>query len=376
MMSTISNTRNPLFQPHSIGTLALPNRIVMPPMTRSRASQPGDVPNALMAEYYAQRAGAGLIISEGTWISPLGKGYAWTPGICTPAQVEGWRKVTSAVHAAGGRIFAQLWHVGRLSHVSLLDGQAPVSSSAIQATGVNVFVTGHDGTPGFVQASEPRALTVEEVRGIVDEFRQAARNAIAAGFDGVELHAANGYLINQFIDSGANDRTDAYGGSLENRLRFLGEVAQALIEGTGSKDRVGIRLAPLTTLNGCVDADPETTYTTAATILGEIGVGYLHIAEADWDDAPHMPVSFKQRLRQVYPGTLIYAGKYTAERAQAALDEGWADLIAFGRPFVANPDLPERLRTGATLTPHDRDTLFGGDARGLTDYPVLTRKAA
>lgn len=366
----------PLFQPYALGSLALPNHIVMPPMTRSRASQPGDVANDLMAEYYAQRAGAGLIVSEGTWISPLGKGYAWTPGIYTPEQVAGWRKVTRAVHAAGGRIFAQLWHVGRLSHVSLLDGQPPVSSSAIQAQGVNVFVAEADGAPGFVQASQPRALTVDEIRAIVDEYRQAARNAMAAGFDGVELHAANGYLVNQFIDSGANTRTDEYGGSLDNRLRFLGEVAQALIEGTGSKDRVGIRLAPLTTLNGCVDADPETTYTAAARLLGALGVGYIHIAEADWDDAPHMPMAFKQRLRDVFPGTLIYAGKYTAERANDALREGWADLIAFGRPFVANPDLPERLRTGAALTPHDRNTLFGGGAQGLTDYPALAARAA
>lgn len=199
---------------------------------------------------------------------------------------------------------------------------------------------------------------------------------MAAGFDGVELHAANGYLVNQFIDSGANTRTDEYGGSLDNRLRFLGEVAQALIEGTGSKDRVGIRLAPLTTLNGCVDADPETTYTAAARLLGALGVGYIHIAEADWDDAPHMPMAFKQCLRDVFPGTLIYAGKYTAERANDALREGWADLIAFGRPFVANPDLPERLRTGAALTPHDRNTLFGGGAQGLTDYPALAARAA
>lgn len=366
----------PLFQPLALGSLTLPNRIVMPPMTRSRASQPGDVPNDLMAEYYAQRAGAGLIVSEGTWISPLGKGYAWTPGIDTPEQVAGWRKVTHAVHAAGGRIFAQLWHVGRLSHVSLLDGQSPVSSSPIQAAGVNVFVAERDGTPGFVQASQPRALTVDEIHAIVDEYRQAAGNAMAAGFDGVELHAANGYLVNQFIDSGANTRTDAYGGSLDNRLRFLGEVTQALIEGTGGKDRVGIRLAPLTTLNGCVDADPETTYTAAATLLGKLGVGYIHIAEADWDDAPHMPLAFKQRLRDVFPGVLIYAGKYTAERANAALREGWADLIAFGRPFVANPDLPERLRTGAALNAHDRNTLFGGGAKGLTDYPALAAKAA
>ncbi|WP_371227505.1 alkene reductase [Pseudomonas sp. QE6] len=367
----MSETASPLFQPHSLGGLELPNRIVMPPMTRSRASQPDDVPNELMAEYYAQRASAGLIVSEGTWISPLGKGYAWTPGIHSPAQVAGWRKVTQAVHAAGGRIFAQLWHVGRLSHISLLDGQAPVSSSARQAEGVNVFVAENDGTPGFVQASKPRALKTDEIQGIVDEYRQAARNAMAAGFDGVELHAANGYLVNQFIDSNANDRTDQYGGSLENRLRFLGEVAQALVEGTGDKSRVGIRLAPLTTLNGCVDADPQTTYLAAARLLGEIGVGYIHIAEADWDDAPHMPLEFKQRLREVFPGTLIYAGKYTAERANAALNEGWADLIAFGRPFVANPDLPERLRQGAPLNPHQRETLFGGGAHGLTDYPSL-----
>lgn len=366
---------DPLFQPLPLGGLALPNRIVMPPMTRSRASQPGDVPNALMAEYYAQRAGAGLIVSEGTWISPLGKGYAWTPGIHTDEQVAGWRKVTEAVHAAGGRIFAQLWHVGRLSHSSLLGGQSPVSSSALQAEGVNVFIADNDGRPGFVQASTPRALSVEEIREIVGQYRQAARNAMAAGFDGVELHAANGYLVNQFIDSGANDRTDAYGGSLPNRLRFLDEVARALVEGTGDRQRVGIRLAPLTTLNGCVDADPETTYTAAAKLLGEIGVGYLHIAEADWDDAPHMPVAFKQRLRAAFPGVLIYAGKYTGERARTALDEGWADMIAFGRPFVANPDLPERLRQGAALNLHDRDTLFGGDARGLTDYPALAAAA-
>ncbi|OQR28595.1 alkene reductase [Pseudomonas sp. T] len=368
----MTTNASPLFQSYSLGGLELPNRIVMPPMTRSRASQPGDVPNELMAEYYAQRAGAGLIVSEGTWISPLGKGYAWTPGIHTPAQVAGWRKVTQAVHAAGGRIFAQLWHVGRLSHISLLDGQSPVSSSAMQAEGVNVFVAESDGTPGFVQASKPRALKVEEIQVIVDEYRQAARNAMAAGFDGVELHAANGYLVNQFIDSNANDRTDQYGGSLENRLRFLAEVAQALVEGTGDKSRVGIRLAPLTTLNGCSDADPETTYLAAARLLGEIGVGYIHIAEADWDDAPHMPLEFKRRLREVFPGALIYAGKYTTERAAAALNEGWADLIAFGRPFVANPDLPERLRLGAPLNTHQRETLFGGGAHGLTDYPRLT----
>jgi N-ethylmaleimide reductase len=370
-------TNDPLFQPLTLGGMTLPNRIVMPPMTRSRASQPGDEANDLMAAYYAQRAGAGLIVSEGTYISPLGKGYAWTPGIHTPAQVAGWRKVTDAVHAAGGHIFAQLWHVGRLSHTSLLGGRQPVSSSPIQAEGVNVFIASDDGsTPGFVQASAPRALTVDEIREVVNQYHAAARNAIDAGFDGVELHGANGYLVNQFIDSNANTRKDEYGGSLENRLRFLGEVAQALIEGTGDASRVGIRLAPLTTLNGCVDADPETTYLAAAKLLGDLGVGYVHIAEADWDDAPLMPVEFKRKLREVFQGVLIYAGKYSAERAREAIASGWADMIAFGRPFVANPDLPERLRIGASLAQHDRNTLFGGGARGLTDYPPFSAASA
>jgi N-ethylmaleimide reductase len=365
---------DPLFEPLALGEITLPNRIVMPPMTRSRASQPGDEANDLMAAYYAQRASAGLIVSKGTYISPLAKGYAWTPGIHTQAQIDGWRKVTTAVHRAGGRIFAQLWHVGRLSHTSLLGGAQPVSSSALQANGVNVFIASAESgnVPGFVQASEPRALSKADIADVVGQYRDAARNAMLAGFDGVELHAANGYLVNQFIDSNANNRTDEYGGSLENRLRFLNEVTRALIDGTGHARRVGVRLAPLTTLNGCVDADPETTYIAAAKMLGEIGVAYIHIAEADWDDAPHMPIEFKQRLRQAFPGVLIYAGKYTAGRAREALDAGWADLIAFGRPFVANPDLPQRLRDGADLAQHHRDTLFGGGAQGLTDYPALT----
>lgn len=371
----MSHIEAPLFQPYRLGNLELPNRIVMPPMTRSRATQPGDIPNALMAEYYAQRASAGLIVSEGTWISPLGKGYAWTPGIYTAEQIAGWRLVTEAVHKADGRIFAQLWHVGRLSHTSLLGGQSPVSSSAIQAEGVNVFIAGDDGKGGFAQASMPRALEIAEIRAIIADYRQAAANAMKAGFDGVELHAANGYLVNQFIDSEANNRADEYGGSLENRLRFLKEVAQALVEGTGDANKVGIRLAPLTTLNGCVDADPETTYTAAAKLLGEIGIVYLHIAEADWEDAPDMPLAFKQKLRAVFPGALIYAGKYTAERARAALRGGWADLIAFGRPFIANPDLPERLRVNAPLNRAERETLFGGGAHGLTDYPLLAQEA-
>jgi N-ethylmaleimide reductase len=357
-----------LFDTVQLGELTLPNRIVMPPMTRSRASQPGDVPNALMAEYYAQRASAGLIITEGTFVSPMGKGYAWTPGIFTPEQLQGWKQVTDAVHQAGGRIYAQLWHVGRVSHTELLGGAAPVSASAIRANGVKVIVGGEKGEANFVEASAPRALEKDEIADIVEQFRVAAVRAVEAGFDGVELHAANGYLVNQFLDSGSNARTDEYGGSLENRLRFLDQVTRALVAAVGAA-RVGVRLAPLTTLNGCVDANPEDTYTVAARLLGEIGVGYMHIAEADWDDAPPMATGFRQALRNAYPGVIIYAGKYDSERARQAIEQGWADLIGFGRPYVANPDLPERLRHSLPLAPHQKDSLFGGGAAGLTDYP-------
>jgi N-ethylmaleimide reductase len=227
----------------------------------------------------------------------------------------------------------------------------------------------------MIQHSMPRALREDEIPGIVADYAEAARNALDAGFDGVELHGANGYLINQFIDSQANQRTDGYGGALQNRLRFLREVVQAVVAVVGG-DRVGVRLAPLTTLQGAVDDTPQATYLAAAHLLGDLGVGYLHIAEADWDDAPLMPAAFKQALRMVYPGTLIYAGKYTAERAEQALAEGWADLIGFGRPFIANPDLPERLRLGVELAPPDRATFFGGGAAGFTDYPTLEERVA
>ncbi|MEN5068788.1 alkene reductase [Stenotrophomonas sp. TWI1183] len=363
-----------LFSPYTRGALTLPNRIVMPPMTRSRAGA-GNVATPLMAEYYAQRASAGLIVSEGTQISQQGQGYAWTPGIHDEAQIAGWRGVTDAVHAAGGRIVAQLWHVGRVSHVALQPGgAAPVSSSALLAEGVKVFVDPEgrgpqSGVGELVQHSMPRALAIDEIAGIVRDYAAAARNAIAAGFDGIELHGANGYLINQFIDSQANQRTDAYGGALQNRLRFLREVTEAVAAEIGA-ERVGVRLAPLTTLQGAVDDTPQATYLAAAHLLDRIGVGYLHIAEADWEDAPVMPVAFKEALRMIYRGTLIYAGKYTVARAEEALAKGWADLIAFGRPFIANPDLPERLQQGLSLNPSDKATFFGGGAEGFTDYPV------
>lgn len=364
-----------LFTPYHLGQLTLPNRIVMPPMTRARAGAgAGHVPAPMMADYYAQRASAGLIITEGTQISPQGQGYAWTPGIHSPEQVAGWRRVTDAVHAAGGRIFAQLWHVGRISHTALQPGgAAPVSSSPLVAEGVKVFIDPEGRGPAsgvgeMVQHSAPRALTEAEIGQIVQDFATAARNALEAGFDGVELHGANGYLIEQFIDSQANTRTDGYGGSLPNRLRFLREVTEAVIGVVGA-GRVGVRLASLTTLQGAVDDTPQATYLAAAALLDALGVVYLHIAEADWDDAPDMPAAFREALRMIYGGTLIYAGKYTRERAETALEKGWADLIGFGRPFVANPDLPERLQHGWPLAEPDASRFFGGDARGLTDYP-------
>jgi N-ethylmaleimide reductase len=363
-----------LFDSFALGGLALPNRILMPPMTRARAAA-GGVPTPLMAEYYSQRASAGLIVTEGTQISPAGQGYAWTPGLHTPAQVQGWRDVTAAVHDAGGRIFAQLWHVGRLSHVSLQPGgTAPVAPSALAADGVQVFIDpqglGARAAQGQkVQHSTPRALETAEVAQIVREFADAARRALDAGFDGVELHGANGYLINQFIDSGANLRTDRYGGSLRNRLRFLEEVTQA-VSAVAGPGRVGVRLSPLTTLQGAVDATPQATYLAAARLLDEIGVAYLHIAEADWDDAPAMPPAFKEALRLVYSGAMIYSGHYDRGRAEEALAKGWADLVGFGRPFIANPDLPHRLRTGAALNTGDPASYFGGGARGYVDYPA------
>ncbi|MEQ0264984.1 alkene reductase [Klebsiella sp. CN_Kp073] len=357
-----------LFDHYSLQALPLNNRIVMPPMTRSRAGA-GDVATEQMAEYYAQRASAGLIISEGTQISQQGQGYAWTPGIYNEAQIAGWKKVTAAVHQAGGKIFAQLWHVGRVSHTVLQPGNAaPVSSSAIQAEGVKVFVDvegrgPENGVGEMVQHSMPRALTRAEIPAIIEQYAQAARNAIAAGFDGVELHGANGYLINQFIDSRENQRTDEYGGSLTNRLRFLKEVAQAVADAIG-KEKLGIRLAPLTTLMGSKDDTPEATYLAAASVLNDIGIAYIHIAEADWDDAPVMPAAFKEALRQVFRGTMIYSGKYTVERAEEALAKGWADLIGFGRPFIANPDLPYRLQHNLPLNQPIREQFFGGGKEG------------
>jgi len=360
-----------LFQPLQLGALSLPNRIAMAPMTRSRSSQPGDVPNALMAQYYAQRASAGLIVTEATQISRQGQGYSFTPGIYSDAQVDGWRGVTDAVHAAGGRIFLQLWHVGRMSHAVFQDGGLPVAPSAL-APDAQVWIV-RDGVGSMVDCPTPRALRRDEIPGIVEDFRRGAANALRAGFDGVEIHGANGYLIDQFLRTTSNQRDDDYGGSIDNRTRLLREIAAAVAAEVGAS-RVGVRLAPFITARNMNCPEIIPTILHAAADLQRIGIGYIHLSEADWDDAPVVPDAFRHELRRAYAGRLIVAGRYDQSRAEAIVGSGLADLVAFGRPFIANPDLPARFRHGWPLAGFDGG-LFGGDAHGYTSYPTYASAA-
>jgi len=339
--------------------------MVMAPLTRCRAGD-GLAPTALNATYYAQRASAGLIISEATQISPQGIGYPGTPGMYTAEQVAGWRLVTDAVHAAGGRIFAQLWHVGRSSHPAYQPGRVlPVSSSA-------VAIRGNIPTPDGMQPyPTPRPLELAEIAGVIEDYRQAARNALAAGFDGVELHGANGYLPDQFLRDGVNRRTDAYGGRIENRARFHLEATAALIDVWGA-DRVGVRISPAGTFNDMRDSNPRATFGYLAERLGAMDLAYLHVVEGTDGDIRHggeaVPVSFFQPL---FHGVLIANAGYTLDRAQQALAAGDADAIAFGVLFLANPDLPERFRRAAELNAPDSATFYTGGERGYTDYPAL-----
>ena len=371
-----------LFEPVSLGRHILANRIVLPPLTRQRSAQPGNVPTGTMAEYYRQRAGAGFMITEGAQIEPRGQGYAWTPGIHSQAQIDGWRQVTDAVHAEGGVIFAQLWHVGRISHTALQpDGAAPVAPSAIAASQAKAFIETAPGVGTLVAPSVPRALTVAEIGELVAQYAAAARNAIEAGFDGVEIHAANGYLVNQFLSVHANQRDDQYGGSVQNRLRFLREIVAAVAAAVGA-DRLGVRFTPLfagtdqeRVYIGLVEDDPHETYLAAAQVLEDAGAAYLSVAEADWDNAPDLPETFRRALRATFSGRIVYAGRYTPDRAAALLASGLGDLVAFGRPYIANPDLPRRIANGWPLAAVDAATLYGGDERGFTDYPVHVSSA-
>ncbi|HDS1652714.1 TPA: alkene reductase [Stenotrophomonas maltophilia] len=362
-------TDTTLFQPYVLGPLTLANRIVMAPLTRNRAGA-GLVPNPLAAAYYAQRASAGLIITEATQISAQAQGYQDTPGIYTPDQIAGWREVTDAVHARGGRIFVQLWHVGRISHVDLQPGNAaPVSASAVRAQ-TKTFV--HNG---FVDVSEPRALGIDELPAIIDDFRQAAANAMVAGFDGVEIHGANGYLLEQFIKDGANQRTDAYGGSIENRARLLLEVTAAVAQEIGA-DRTGVRISPVSPANAISISDPQPQYDYIVDQLSALGIVYLHVVEgATGGPRDVAPFDF-DGLRRRFAGTYMANNGYDLDLANAHLAEGKADLFAFGRAFISNPDLVERLKTGAPLNALNPATLYGGGAEGYIDYPALTDAAA
>ena len=359
-----------LFSPVEIGRYALTHRVVMAPLTRLRSEVPGDVPSSLMAEYYGQRASrGGLIISEATAISITGRGYLGAPGLYSDAQVTGWRRIVDAVHAKGGRIFSQLWHVGRTSHVDMTGGADPVGPSTLPYDGV-AFTKN-----GWVPVSPNRALRTDEIPGIVEEYRRGAERAFAAGFDGIELHGANGYLIDQFLQDGSNTRTDAYGGPAENRARFLFEILDAVVS-VWPSDRVGVRLAPATRFNGMSDSNPSETFGYVAEALNRYALAYLHIIEPRIDGNIEVaeglaPVATKQ-LRKRFQGKIIAAGGFHADTAEAILESGDADLVAFGRDFIANPDLPERLRLQLPLNHYDRTTFYGGDAHGYTDYPFYS----
>jgi N-ethylmaleimide reductase len=357
-----------LLEPYRLGPLTLPNRMVMCPLTRNRA--PDGTPNELMTRYYTQRATAGLIITEGTQVGPLGQGYQDTPGIYSDVQRDGWRVVTSGVHDAGGRIFAQLWHVGRVSH-SYYHGKQPVAPSPISPNGKAY-------TPDGMKPYEtPHALTIPEIASVVAEFRRAAEVAHEAGFDGVELHGANGYLIDQFLQTGSNQRTDEYGGDVSNRTRFLLEVLNA-VTSVWPSERVGIRVSPAGGPNGIHDADPVETFTHVARELDGRGLAYVHVIEAPvgTNGPDDRQVCSTALVRESYSGTLITAGGYTPESAERALASGAADLVAFGRLFIANPDFVERVRTGAELNEPDKTTFYSGGTHGYVDYPALRAAGA
>lgn len=369
-----------LLTPVQLGPYTLPNRLVMAPLTRNRAGA-GNVPTALNATYYAQRASAGLMITEASQVAPQGQGYPGTPGIHTPEQVEGWRRVTEAVHDRGGRIFLQLWHVGRISHPDFQpNGALPVAPSAIAPEGM---ANTYSGNKPFVT---PRALETEELPGIVDRYYQGAKNALAAGFDGVEIHSANGYLLDQFLQDGTNQRTDEYGGAIENRARLLLEVTEAVTSVWGS-DRVGVRLSPAGKFNSMSDSDPKALFTYVVRALNPFKLAYLHLVEPRVnEDALNFwmksnpiedPDGLNSRyFRSIFQGKIISAGGYDRDLGNATLAANYADLIAYGRLFISNPDLPERFAKNAPLNPYDRFTFYGGDAKGYTDYPTLEMQTA
>ena len=362
-MQDPTKTTPDLFTPIEIGPLKLPNRIVMAPLTRSRAAT-GNVPTVLNALYYAQRASAGLIISEATQVAPEGQGYISTPGIHSADQIEGWKCVTGAVHVAGGRIVLQLWHVGRISHQSFQPGgKLPVAPSAIRPNGQAFTANGFEPIP------TPRALDIAEIPGVVAQYAQGARNAMAAGFDGVEVHGANGYLIDQFLRDGTNKRIDAYGGSIENRIRFLLEVVDAVTAAVGA-ERTGLRISPQNGQNDIADSDPQRLFNHVASALSGKGLSYRHVIEGDTGGTPVPPFDYSE-IKRRFGGIVIANNGFDRERANEAIEQTRADLVAFGKPFIGNPDLVIRLYLDAPVNPANRETFYGGADQGYTDYPLL-----
>jgi N-ethylmaleimide reductase len=355
-----------LFEPYKLGPITLSNRTVMAPLTRNRAVA-GLVSNPLAIEYYGQRASAGLLITEASQVSQQGQGYQDTPGIYSKEQIAGWRKVTDRVHERGGRIFIQLWHVGRISHTSLQPNNgAPVAPSAVRAKG-KTFVGGT-----FADVSEPRALELSEIPGIIDSFKRGAANALEAGFDGVEIHGANGYLLDQFAKDGTNKRTDAYGGSIENRAKLMLEVAKAVSAEAGAA-RTGIRISPVTPANDVSDSNPQPLFDHIVDGLNAEKLVYIHVIEGATGGPRDIAPFDYASLRKRFSGTYIANNGYNLELANKVLAANEADLIAFGKPFISNPDLVERLKSGAPLNAPDKATFYGGGAKGYTDYPVLDR---
>ncbi|MDB5043871.1 MAG: alkene reductase [Candidatus Eremiobacteraeota bacterium] len=366
-MQNMERPSSVLFTPFDLGRSQLRNRIVMAPLTRDRATPGTDAPNALNAEYYRQRASAGLIIAEATQISPYGKGYAFTPGIYSPEQIAGWRSVTDAVHAEGGTIYLQLWHVGRFSHPSLQPGGLlPVAPSAIAPRDARTFLENGD----FAEVGTPRALELVELPGLIDDYADATTKAIAAGFDGVEIHAANGYLLDQFMRDGSNLRTDRYGGSVANRIRLTIEVTEAVVGAAGA-DRTGIRISPVSPAGAVFDSDPQSVFFPLVRELNRFGLAYCHVVEGHTQGPREFHGFDFVKLRESFEGPWMVNNGYTREMAAEAVESGLADLVAFGRAYIANPDLVERLRIGAPLNDVDWDHTFGGDERGYTDYRPL-----
>jgi N-ethylmaleimide reductase len=364
------STPTKLFEPFKLGPITLPNRVVMAPLTRNRAVPPGMVPSPLAIDYYGQRASAGLLVTEASQVSQQGQGYQDTPGIYSKEQVAAWRKVTDRVHERGGHIFIQLWHVGRISHTALqVGGGAPVAPSAIRAK-TKTFVNGT-----FADTSEPRALELSEIPAIIEDFRRAAANAKAAGFDGVEVHGANGYLLDQFAKDGTNKRTDSYGGSIENRARLMLEVSKAVVAEIGAQ-RTGIRISPVTPANDVSDSNPQPLFDHIVDHLSALKLVYIHVIEGA-TGGPRDVAPFDYRsLRNRFKGAYIANNGYDLELANKVLSAHDADLIAFGKLFISNPDLVERFKRGAPLNDFDKATFYGGGAKGYTDYPALESAGA